>query len=147
MGKIRTGAVAVVVALVSALVGAAPALAAETARISRTILLASTSTGSAALPAGDGKLIRLAAGRYEWKHRIAGLEDPGNRMITLAAGEYRWSCDLVGTGLSPVNYSTVCRLDPQAAGRATAFLPADGRTYWQIPAGNRTWTSELDPQF
>ncbi|MGM1059559.1 hypothetical protein [Saccharothrix sp. Mg75] len=147
MSKIRTAAVAAVAVLVSGLVSTAPAMAAETARISRTILLASTSTGSAALPSGGAKLITLAAGRYEWRHRIAGLDDPGNRMITLAAGEYRWSCNLVGTGLSPVNYSTLCRLDPQAAGRAAAFLPIDGRTYWQIPAGDRTWASELDPQF
>jgi hypothetical protein len=133
-----------------------------TASISRSIGLAASSTGTAALVRAGDSPITLDKGWYTWGYVISGPSGPftDSRRIFLDAGTYGWECDISGNGAAypNANYETGCQLDGERAilgdaallpdnVQASGFWPGD---VFRIPPAmppqqTYTWTSYLIP--
>ena len=117
--------------------------------LSRDIYLATTSTGTAVLPAADNGTTTVSeSGTYLWTVGFVGYPSSVGRDIVLDPGTYSWGCEVIGTGVSGLvgdNYEVTCWLNPSNPANPTAFLPSSSTDMWKIdlPAGNYTWQSVL----
>lgn len=128
-----------VAALATGLGTAQPSSATTPNPLTRTILLADKSTGSATLPYGAPALVALDEGSYYWEQDFNQMQQK-TRRLTLAKGSYYWQCKIQGTG-SLFQYFGYCTLTSTSTG-VSAWLPYSGTDEFAL-SGTYTWRSTL----